>query len=436
MVKDNSDKNPKDDILDVSALINGEKADKKSGSKYAKNESENITPRQAEPAPVVEEDFEKRIQDDLKQAFEVGGFLDIVNTTYGFLRPNFASSKEDVYVSMSQIRKFRLRQGDEVIGMARPPKQNERYHGLLKIIRINGVELKNGEPLERKKYNDLTPIYPDKQIKLEYDTKVLSTRIMDLMAPIGFGQRGLIVSPPKAGKTTLLKEIANGLTHNYPDVHIMALLIGERPEEVTDMKRSIKGEVVASNFDESPEHQTAVAELGLERAKRLVEMGKNVVIILDSITRLARAYNLNVGPSGKTLSGGFDPAALYPAKRFLGAARNCEEGGSLTIIGTALIDTGSRMDDLIYEEFKGTGNMEVHLERRYAEKRIYPAINIERSGTRHDELLFDEERLRRVNTLRHMIMLLSDEERLPSVIDRLAKSKTNEEFMEKLAKAG
>jgi transcription termination factor Rho len=269
---------------------------------------------------------------------------------------------------------------------------------------------------------------------LEYDPNILSTRVIDLVAPIGFGQRGLIVSPPKAGKTTFLKEVANGITHNYPNCHLMAVLIGERPEEVTDMKRSIKGEVVASNFDESPEHQTIVAELGLERAKRLVEMGKDVVILLDSITRLARAYNLNVGPSGKTLSGGFDPAALFPAKKFLGAARNCEEGGSLTIIGTALVETGSRMDDLIYEEFKGTGNMEVHLERKYAEKRIYPAISIERSGTRHDELLFKPELLRKVNTLRHMLMLLDEEQRLSSLLEKLTKTKANKDFLEKLGK--
>ncbi len=428
----------KTEAVDVSALINHEMA---SVEKPAKTISKpNLTVAEENmpnPEKPLESkyDFEKRIQDDLKQAFPVGGFLDIINTSYGFLRPNFASSKDDVYVSMSQVRKFRLRQGDEVIGLARPPKQNERFHGLLKITKINGVELKAGEPLERKKYSELTPVYPDKQIKMEYDSQVLSTRILDMMAPIGFGQRGLIVSPPKAGKTTLLKEIASGLVANYPKAHIIALLIGERPEEVTDMRRSIKGEVVASNFDESPEHQTSVAELGLERAKRLTEMGKDVIIILDSITRLARAYNLNVGPSGKTLSGGFDPAALYPAKKFLGAARNCEEGGSLTIIGTALIETGSRMDDLIYEEFKGTGNMEIHLERKYAERRIYPAINIERSGTRHDELLIKPEVLRKINTLRNMLMLLNDDERLQALIDKLSKSKTNSEFLEKLNKA-
>ena len=440
-------KSQTDDVLDVDALINGPKDQtlNKEVEQISKPAVETITQAVQSstqevkneaigPVEPPREEFERRIHDDLKQAFEVGGYLDIVNTTYGFLRPEFFPSKEDIYVSMSQIRKFRLRQGDHVIGLARPPKQNERYHGLLKIVKINDATLKEGEFLERKKYSELTAIYPDRQIKLEFDPKVLSTRIMDMLAPIGFGQRGLIVSPPKAGKTTLLKEIAAGLAHNYPDVHILALLIGERPEEVTDMRRSIKGEVVASNFDESPEHQSAVAEMGLERAKRLTEMGKDVVIILDSITRLARAYNLNVGPSGKTLSGGFDPAALYPAKKFLGAARNCEEGGSLTIIGTALVETGSRMDDLIYEEFKGTGNMEIHLERRLAEKRIYPAINIERSGTRHDELLFKEDDLRKINTLRHMLMLLGEEERLPSLIEKLMKAKTNADFLVKLGK--
>lgn len=375
--------------------------------------------------------FEQRIQDDLKQSFEVKGYLDIVNTSYGFLRPTFAPSNDDVYVSMSQIRKFRLRQGDLVNGLARPPKQNERYHGLLKITAVNSEQL-NGGFLERGKFEDLTSIYPEKQIKLEYESDALSNRIIDLFSPIGFGQRGLVVSPPKAGKTTVLKEIAAGITVNFPDVHIIAALIGERPEEVTDMSRSIQGEVVASNFDESPEHQTKVAELGLERAKRLVEMGNDVVIILDSITRLARAYNLSVGPSGKTLSGGFDPAALYPAKKFLGAARNCEGGGSLTIIGTALVETGSRMDDLIYEEFKGTGNMELHLDRRMAERRIYPAINVEKSGTRHDELLMSKEDFRKTATLRHMLLLIGEDERLVSLIDKMRKTKDNNTFLEQL----
>lgn len=455
MVRSKTTASVKEEMLDVSSLINApedkrivpvEEASKVTSPAFAeattgKQESEvkpstftsqpDNAPTRQLVTPPDEGMFERRIQDDLRNAFEVKGFLDIVNTTYGFLRPSFAPSSDDIYVSMSQIRKFQLRQGDQVVGLARPPKQNEKYHGLLKITRINDLPLQ-GDTIKRRKYEELTPIYPNRQITLEYDTKVISTRIIDLLAPIGYGQRGMIVSPPKAGKTTFLKEIAMGVVSNNPNSHLIAILIGERPEEVTDMKRNIKGEVVASNFDESPEHQIAVAELGLARAKRLVEIGKDVVILLDSITRLARAYNLSVGPSGKTLSGGFDPAALFPAKKFLGAARNCEEGGSLTIIGTALVETGSRMDDLIYEEFKGTGNMEVHLERKLAEKRVYPAINIERSGTRHDELLQNDELFKKITTLRHMLMLLDEEQRAVSLIDKLGKSKTNKEFLEKL----
>lgn len=422
-----------DEALDVSTLITTPQQEKPL-QVAAPEQKEDIEPDadsvvvEPVPQPPV---FEQRIQDDLKQSFEVHGFLDIVNTSYGFLRPTFAPSDADVYVSMSQIRKFRLRQGDLVNGLARPPKQNERYHGLLKITLINGQEPKAGF-VERGNFDALTSIYPEKHVILEYDPTALSNRIIDLFSPIGFGQRGLVVSPPKAGKTTVLKEIAAGITKNFPQVHIIAALIGERPEEVTDMSRSIQGEVVASNFDESPEHQTKVAELGLERAKRLVEMGRDVVIILDSITRLARAYNLSVGPSGKTLSGGFDPAALYPAKRFLGAARNCEGGGSLTIIGTALIDTGSRMDDLIYEEFKGTGNMELHLDRRMAERRIYPAINVEKSGTRHDELLLSKDDFSKIATLRHMLLLIGEDERLVSLIDKMRKTKDNKTFLAQL----
>ncbi|MCR4326401.1 MAG: transcription termination factor Rho [Candidatus Roizmanbacteria bacterium] len=440
MVQKTSDNAHNEDVLDVSELLEGGREPKNiipqpENREVPQPEETLVTPMpQEQPSassrPVMH-NFEDRIQDDLKQAFEVQGFLDMVNPSYGFLRPEFAPSNNDIYVSMSQIRKFQLRQGDLVQGLARPPKQNERFHGLLKITKINDQNLK-GDTIERKKYETLTAIYPDRQIVMEYDPQILSTRIIDLFAPIGFGQRGLVVSPPKAGKTTILKEIAAGISANHPKVHIIAALIGERPEEVTDMKRSIKGEVVASNFDESPEHQTKVAELGLERAKRLVEMGQDVVIILDSITRLARAYNLCVGPSGKTLSGGFDPAALYPAKKFLGAARNCEEGGSLTIIGTALVDTGSRMDDLIYEEFKGTGNMELHLDRKLADRRIFPAINIERSGTRHDEQLLSKDTFAKVSTLHHMLLLLQDEERLMSLIDKLKKTKSNKDILNEL----
>lgn len=369
----------------------------------------------------------------------VKGFLEIMPEGHGFLRPKFVPSDQDIYISQSQIRKFMLRSGDEIEGQARQPKDNERYFGLLKVEKVNGLPAEG--TATRPKYDDLVPIYPREQIKLETENPPadgpLSTRIIDLLAPIGFGQRGLIVSPPKAGKTTILKEIANGISTNYPEVHLMAALIGERPEEVTDLARSIKGEVIASHFDESPQEQTKVAETALERAKRLVEIGKNVVILLDSITRLARAYNMTVNSSGRTLSGGFDPAALYPAKRFLGAARKCEEGGSLTIIGTALVETGSRMDDLIYEEFKGTGNMELHLDRSLAERRIFPAIDMEKSGTRQEQLLLSEERLKKVVTLRNMLTLLGDKsERTMAIIDRLSKTKSNEEFLASLAKGG
>ncbi len=362
----------------------------------------------------------------------VSGILDIQHEGHGFLRPKFRASDRDIYISASQIRRFWLRGGDLVEGVGRPPKDNERYFGLLKIEKVNGDE--PDKSLRRPHFDDLTPIYPKEQIMLSTGKTPLSTRIIDIVSPIGFGQRGMIVSPPKAGKTTIIKEVAAGISANYPDVHLMAVLIGERPEEVTDISRSVRGEVVASNFDESPETQTRIAEIAMERAKRLVERGVRVIILLDSITRLARAYNLSIDPSGRTLTGGFDPAALYPAKRFFGAARNCEEGGSLTIIGTALVDTGSRMDDLIFEEFKGTGNMEVHLDRRLAERRIWPAINVERSGTRAEELILDEETLKKVTTLRRMIDVLGQDERTEVLMERIAKTENNKEFLEALGK--
>ncbi|MBP6913006.1 MAG: transcription termination factor Rho [Candidatus Levybacteria bacterium] len=362
----------------------------------------------------------------------VSGILDIQHEGHGFLRPRFRPSDHDIYISSSQIRRFWLRPGDLVEGLGRPPKDNERYYGLLKINRVNGVDA--DKSTKRPYFEDLTPIYPNTQIKLSTKKYPLSTRIIDLVAPIGFGQRGMIVSPPKAGKTTVLKDLATGITTNFPDVHLMAVLIGERPEEVTDIARSVKGDVVASNFDESPEIQTRVAEIALDRAKRLVENGKHVVILLDSITRLARAYNLSIEPSGRTLSGGYDPAALYPTKRFFGAARNCEDGGSLTIIGTALVDTGSRLDDLVFEEFKGTGNMEIHLDRRLAERRIFPAINIEKSGTRQEELLMPEDRLKKVVLMRRMIDILNPDERAEVLIERLSKTEDNDEFLLNLGK--
>ena len=364
---------------------------------------------------------------------EVKGFLDTQPEGHGFLRPKFIHSSRDIYISQSQIRRFMLRPGDLVEGIARPPKDTERYYGLLKVEKVNGISA--DETIRRPYFDDLTPIYPDKQVILATGTTPISTRMIDLIAPIGFGQRGMIVSPPKAGKTTILKQIAAGISENFPDVHLMAALIGERPEEVTDISMSVKGEVVASNFDEPPENQTRVAEITLDRAKRLVEMGKDVVILLDSITRLARAYNLAVEPSGRTLSGGFDPAALHPAKRFFGAARNCQEGGSLTIIGTALVETGSRMDDLIYEEFKGTGNMELHLDRSLAERRIFPAINITRSGTRGEERILAEDAYKKIVTMRRMMDMLGQDERTSIFVERLGKTKSNEEFLEGLGKS-
>ncbi len=360
----------------------------------------------------------------------VSGILDIMPEGHGFLRPKFIPSDKDVYISASQIRRFLLRGGDNVSGQARPPKDNERYFGLLKVETVNGMEAdKVGK---RVKFEDLTAIYPNKHMKLETGREPLSTRVIDLVSPIGFGQRALIVSPPKAGKTWLMKDIAAAISKNYPKVHLMAVLVGERPEEVTDIDRSVNGEVIASNFDEAAENQTRASEIALERAKRLVEQGMDVVILLDSITRLARAYNLSVPPSGRTLSGGFDPAALYPPKKFFGAARNCEEGGSLTIIGTALVDTGSRMDDLVYEEFKGTGNMELHLDRGLAEKRIFPAIDVQRSGTRQEELLYSKEVYVKIMTMQRMLGMLSDSERTDLLLDRLRRAESNGEFLENL----
>ncbi len=368
---------------------------------------------------------------------EVAGVLEIMAEGHGFLRPKYIPSDSDVYISASQIRRFHLRAGDLVDGAARPPKETERYFGLLQVNKINGMDAEklvsaDGRPIKRVKFEDLTAIYPNKHLKLETGKTPLSQRVIDLVSPIGFGQRGLIVSPPKAGKTTILKDIASGIAKNHPEVILMAVLVGERPEEVTDLSRSIKGDVIASNFDEPAEEQTAAAEIALERAKRLVEMGKDVVILLDSITRLGRAYNLSVPPSGRTLSGGFDPVALYPPKHFFGAARNCEEGGSLTIIGTALVETGSRMDDLIYEEFKGTGNMELHLDRRLAERRVFPAINIEGSGTRQEQLLFKEEFYKQMIIMRRMIGILGENERTEIFLDRLSKVESNEEFLKTL----
>jgi transcription termination factor Rho len=371
-----------------------------------------------------------------------GGVLEVVEDdrqTLGFLRSqNYLPGPDDIYVSSSQIRRLGLRTGDMVIGQARVPKDNEKYFSLLRVEAVNSMDPETAK--KRPKFGTLTPIFPLVKLKLEREPNVLSTRMLDLIAPIGRGQRGLIVSPPKAGKTTVLKDIANGITANYTDIHLMVALIGERPEEVTDMKRSVDGEVISSTFDEPVKQHCRVAEMALNRAKRLVESGLDVVILLDSITRLARAYNLTVSPSGRTLSGGLDPSALYPPKRFFGAARNIEEGGSLTIIATCLVDTGSRMDDVIYEEFKGTGNMELVLSRRLQERRIFPAYDIERSSTRREELLLSGDELQRVYTMRRMLAHLMDtpgydmSSATGAVLQRMRETKTNYEFLETLTR--
>lgn len=372
-----------------------------------------------------------------------GGVLEVVEDdkqTMGFLRTtkNFLPGPNDIYVSNSQIRRLGLRPGDMVLGQVRAPKDNEKYYSLLRVEAVNGLPPEAAK--KRHRYESLTPIFPDQKLKLETRPNILSTRLLDLVAPIGRGQRGLIVSPPKAGKTTVLKEIANGISENYPDIHLMVVLIGERPEEVTDMERSTDAEVVSSTFDEPVRQHCKVSEMALDRAKRLVEADQDVVILLDSITRLARAYNLTVSPSGRTLSGGLDPTALYPPKRFFGTARNLEFGGSLTIIATCLVDTGSRMDDVIYEEFKGTGNMELVLSRRLQERRIFPAFDVERSSTRREDLLLSGDELQRVYIMRRMLAHLMDtpgydiSSATDAVMKRLRATKDNYEFLETLTK--
>jgi len=368
------------------------------------------------------------------QTIPVVGVLEIL-PDFGILRSDIEQEGDlpsDTYVSLSQIRRFDLRVGDTVEGLARPPKESERYLSLLKVEKVAGEDPEKAR--KRPRFEQLTPIFPNEWLKLETKPDILSTRLVDLFAPIGKGQRGMVVSPPKAGKTWLLKDIAHGLAENHPGVVIMVALIGERPEEVTDIERSVRGEVFASNFDEPAEEQARVAEMCLEKAKRQAEVGKDVVILMDSITRLARAYNLVVPPSGRTLTGGFDPVALYPPKHFFGAARNFEKGGSLTIVATALVETGSRMDELIYEEFKGTGNMELHLDRKLQERRIFPAIDIVKSGTRHEELLFDKETLEQIYTLRRMVDTLGDAA-TELVTGRLRKTKSNGEFLKTLKEA-
>jgi transcription termination factor Rho len=377
-----------------------------------------------------------------KEGLEVrGGILEIMSEGIGFLRSErYQIGEDDVYVSQAQLRRYEMRSGDLVIGHVRPPRETERHYGLLKVETVNGVDPE--EARRRIRFEDLTPIFPEQRFDLETRGDILATRLINLIAPIGRGQRGLIVSPPKAGKTTILKQIANAISTKYPDVHLMVALIGERPEEVTDMDRSVDAEVIASTFDEPVTSHVRTAEIALDRAKRLVEIGRHVVILMDSITRLARAYNLVVSPSGRTLSGGMDPSALYPPKHFFGAARNIEEGGSLTIIATCMVDTGSRLDEVVYEEFKGTGNMELLLSRKLQERRIFPAIDIERSSTRREELLLGPDILQRVWLMRRMyIQMVSTPPQgagmdtavaTEAILQRLSRSKNNQEFMETL----
>jgi len=356
------------------------------------------------------------------------GMLEIMPDGFGFLRRNkYFFSDDDIYISASQIRRFNMRTGDIITGRIRPPKDNERYYALLQVEEIDGQDPEN--MARRPGFTSLVPIHPDEVIRMETKPDILSTRIIDLLIPVGKGQRGLIVSPPKAGKTMLLKQLANSISINHPEVELIILLIDERPEEVTDMERSVNADVVSSTFDQKPENHIRIAELVLERSQRLVEQGRDVAVLLDSITRLTRAYNLVIPPSGRTLSGGIDPGAFYKPKRFFGAARNIDGGGSLTVLATAIVDTGSRMDDVVYEEFKGTGNMELHLDRRIAERRIFPAIDISRSGTRREELLLDERKIELMWALRRAMGSSTSIEFLEALMDRIKKTKTNEEFL-------
>ena len=373
-----------------------------------------------------------RAQEEATGFFQVEGVLDINRAEgFGFLRPiNYSSSQEDIYISSSQIRRFDLRNGDLVSGTARPPRQGEKFNGLMQVGFVNGKDPE--EAKERDHFSGLTPLYPEKQMVLETTRGRIASRMLDLICPIGFGQRGLIVAPPKAGKTSLLKEIANGITTNYPEAELIILLIDERPEEVTDIERTVDAEVVYSTFDQLPENHIKISELVLERALRLVEDGRDVIILMDSLTRLARAYNLTIPPSGRTLSGGIDPAALYRPKKFFGSARNIEEGGSLTILATALVETGSRMDDVIYEEFKGTGNSEIHLSRELAERRVFPAIDVKRSGTRKEDMLLSQETLEAIWKVRHAIKGdgLETSEQL---VKQLRETKSNADFIRRLS---
>ena len=386
-----------------------------------KNESKPVNPISAEGAYKLTSEGDEFVE----------GILEVLPDGYGFLRgENYLPTPKDVYISPIQIKRFRLDTGDKIKGIKRIPKEGEKFPALIYVGEVNGQHPEKA--MKRPRFDDLTPIYPNSRLNLETTSAEYTMRLMDLLSPIGKGQRGMIVAPPKAGKTTILKKIANSITTNNPDVELIVLLIDERPEEVTDMKRSIKGDVIYSTFDEVPEHHVKVAEMVLERAKRLTEQKKDVVILLDSITRLARAYNLVIPTSGRTLSGGLDPSALHKPKRFFGAARNTEDAGSLTILATALVDTGSRMDDVIFEEFKGTGNMEVHLDRKLSEKRIFPAIDINKSGTRKEELLLSKDELETVFALRKTMSNMSAQEMTEQLIDQIVTTKSNEEFLQRM----
>ena len=415
----------------------------KSTSKFKKEELISILKEKLGDNGIVEKkeeaeksDFKEIITEEGYKLTSEGdevveGILEVLPDGYGFLRgENYLPTPKDVYVSPVQIKRFRLDTGDMIRGIKRTPKEGEKFPALIFVGAVNGQHPENA--MKRRSFDDLIPIYPKDRIKLETTQNEYTMRIMDLLCPIGKGQRGMIVAPPKAGKTTILKQIANSITANNPDLELIVLLIDERPEEVTDMKRSIKGDVIYSTFDELPEHHVKVAEMVLERGKRLVEQHKDVVILLDSITRLARAYNLVVPASGRTLSGGLDPAALHKPKRFFGAARNTEDAGSLTILATALIETGSRMDDVIFEEFKGTGNMEVHLDRKLSEKRIFPAIDINKSGTRKEELLLSKEELDTMFALRKTMSNLNNQEMTEDIMQQIVSTKNNEEFLERV----
>ncbi len=441
----NSSKLKKDELIQVLSEVLKDDDAEKEQSETIEDTSIKVSDREYEVNNYEEKNAEsnKKSDNTLNEPSEgykitnaddqiVEGILEVLPDGYGFLRgENYLSTPKDVYISPVQIRRFRLDKGDKIKGISRTPKEGEKFPALIYVGEVNGEAPEMA--YRRTKFDDLIPVYPNERIRLETTPNEYAMRIIDLMSPIGKGQRGMIVAPPKVGKTTLLKKIANSITTNNPEIELIVLLIDERPEEVTDMRRSIKGDVIYSTFDELPEHHVKVAEMVLERAKRLTEQKKDVVILLDSITRLARAYNLVIPSSGRTLSGGLDPSALHKPKKFFGAARNIEHGGSLTILATALIETGSRMDDVIFEEFKGTGNMEVHLDRKLSEKRIFPAIDINKSGTRREELLLDSKELETVFALRKAMSTMSVSDVTEELITQMMQTKTNSDFLERMS---